>query len=69
MRLPLTTNYKRIISTIFFVTILLPLSQIYSQEPVTHLIEANIRLSICGDNVVEGQEDCEPLLFENFSCS
>ena len=69
MRLPLTTNYKRIISTIFFVTILLPLSQIYSQEPVTHLIEANIRLSICGDNVVEGQEECEPLLFENFSCS
>ena len=69
MRFTLNKNYKRVIIIPLLASLLLPLLKVYSQEEPTHLIEANIKLAICGNEVVERGEDCEPLLFVDFACS
>ncbi len=69
MRFTLNKDYKRLIIIPFLAFFLLPIFKVYSQGEATHLIEANIKLAICGNEVVERGEDCEPLLFVDFPCS
>lgn len=49
-----------------FCLFLLEKSNIYAQSSS---ISASVRIAICGNNVVEPGEDCEPLTFNQMSCS
>ncbi len=58
-------------ATVFFslflsILIYLSISKIYS---FTAIVDTSVRISVCGDGVVEFPENCEPSLNETFSCT
>lgn len=51
-------KFWKTILVFFFVCILFSSSNIYAQTPST-TVDVSLKLSLCGDGVVEGSEDCE----------
>src|SRR5574342_391374 len=61
---------RQTITILFFLLIIMarPLSHVIAQTSST-TINATIKLSVCGDSVVEGQEDCEGSNLNGKSCT
>ncbi|MBI2356953.1 hypothetical protein HYV12_02810 [Candidatus Dojkabacteria bacterium] len=59
---------KILIALIVFFTIF-SLFSLFSYAATEVGIDSNVKLSLCGDGIVEGSEDCEPQYQEIFQCS
>jgi hypothetical protein len=69
MRLYTKEQVKLIVALILFLTVsffLFEKGNLYAQSST---VEASVKISICGNEVVEGGEDCEPTTFTQLSCS
>ncbi|MFC1624768.1 hypothetical protein ACFL15_00080 [Patescibacteria group bacterium] len=61
-------NVKTILPTLMFILSFCTALKSVAEGPVSESIDATVKVSICGDSVVEGPEDCEGTNLDGETC-